>query len=70
MRRVPASQLSLDASRGLASRALNYRTALVAYQTMENDRAFRHFCDDEIGGKASMLANPCLCTQQAAERPR
>ena len=44
MRRVPASQLSLDASRVLASRALKYRAVRVTQRIVDNDKAFRHFC--------------------------
>ena len=44
MRRVPASQLSLDASRALASRALKYRAVRVTQRIVDNDKAFRHFC--------------------------
>jgi hypothetical protein len=44
MRRVLASQLSLDASRVLASRAWKYRALRVIERIVDNDKAFRHFC--------------------------
>jgi hypothetical protein len=70
MRRVPASQLSLDASRVLASRALKYRTVPVTQRNRGQRQGLSPLLhDDGIAAKARAAPQPHLRTQQAAERP-
>ena len=67
MCRVPASQLSLDASRGLASRALKYRAIRVTQRIVDNDKAFRHFC--ATTGWAPRLAQRHMPTSALSKLP-